>query len=288
MTIGQRLIIVFVTAALLAGRLACAAQGCTGIVGFDKYLEHARGLVVGDMHGTVEAPAFVTALVCTLSHSGHPVVLGLEYPSQEQHYLERFLSSKSDSASQELLATPFWSRRSQDGRTSQAMLALLMSAQSEIRAGRHIRVLAFDANPVTGLSGTAAFDARDAGMAEDLRHKLAGLTEGEMPIILAGNVHARKVKGLKTENVPGMENAEPLGYLIRDLGFLDLNIDFHGGSLWTCMPPTGCAAHDIGERGLPTDTFSIAPSTDAAYDLLYSVGVLTASPPAAAKWGSAR
>lgn len=211
-------------------------------------------------------------------------MLGLEYPSQEQHFLERFLGSKSDSASQELLATPFWSRPSQDGRTSQAMLALLTSMRSEIRAGRHIRVLAFDANPVTGLSGTAAFDARDAGMAEDLRHKLAGLAEGEIAIIFAGNVHARKVKGLKTENAPGMENAEPLGYLIRDLGFLDLNIDFHGGSLWTCMPPTGCAAHEIGERGLPTDTFSIAPSTDAAYDLLYSVGVLTASPPAAVKW----
>jgi hypothetical protein len=118
-------------------------------------------------------------------------------------------------------------------------------------------------------------------MAEYLRQALSDLGASEIPVIFAGNVHARKTKGLQAQNAPpGMENAEPLGYRLRDLGFLSLNIDYRGGTLWACFTPSDCGARDLGARAPAAGGFAIVPSTDAAYDLKYSVGGLTASPPA--------
>jgi hypothetical protein len=177
----------------------------------------------------------------------------------------------------------------QDGRTSQAMLKLLSSVRAQIRAGAYIRVIAFDAFGSTGAkagpsNGTAHVASHDAAMADYLREKLSKLRAADFPIIFAGNVHARKTKGLHAINAPpGMETAEPLGYRLRDLGFLDIDIDYRGGTLWTCFSASDCGVHDGGERGAVVRYFVIAPSADPAYDLKYLVASLTASPPAATK-----
>jgi hypothetical protein len=275
-------------ALFLVARIAIAAPPCKPISGYDRYLSHARGIIVGDLHGTVQAPAFVATLVCNLSHSGHAVLLGLEYPTGEQHFLDEYLGAPTDDPHPALLATPFWTRPTQDGRTSAAMLELLSSIRQQIRSGTRVRVTAFDA--LTHIpTGASVFNARDEAMAEHLRHELSSLSAGEIPVIFAGNVHARKTRDLNpigpsgTSVVlsPEMKNAEPLGYRLKDLGFLHLNIRFEGGSLWTCFSASDCTAHKIGEPGAAISSFSIEPSTDPAYDALYFVGALTASPPAA-------
>ncbi len=272
-------------AILFVGRTATAGPSCEPIAGFDQYMSHTRGVFVGDMHGTVEAPAFVADLACNLTQSGHSVVLGLEYPSAEQHFIDEFLSARTDDPRPALLSTPFWTR-TQDGRTSQAMLTLLTSIRAQLRAGARIRVIAFDASstnapPTVRREGAAAFDWRDAAMGDYLRHDLSGLSPADVSIIFTGNVHARKTKGLHALNAPpGMENAEPLAYRLRDLGYLAMNIGYQGGTLWTCSSPSNCGVHDAGERGPAVKAFSITPSTDPAYDAYYLVGSLTASPPA--------
>jgi hypothetical protein len=182
---------------LLASLSATAGPSCAMISGFDHYVSNARGLFVADMHGTDEAPAFLTDLVCNLTRSGHAVALGLEYPRQEQHFIDEFLHDPTDDPRRALLLSPFWIRPAQDGRTSQAMLRLLLATRTQIRNGAHIRVIAFDASPTNappkGASvGAAVFDWRDAAMAEYLRLKLSKLGVTEMPIIFTGNVHARK------------------------------------------------------------------------------------------------
>ena len=272
--------IAWVLAAAAPGAIARAQ--CPAISGFDQYVSHARGVFVADMHGTVEAPTFLSALVCNLSHSGHAIVLGLEYPSAEQHFITEYLQERTDTAEPKLLSTPFWSRPVQDGRTSQAMLNLLHSIREQIRMGARIRVIAFDA-PVTGSAkGAAGFDARDQAMAERLRQQLSSLHADEVPLIFTGNVHARKMKGLTVSSgPPGMENAEPLGYRLRDLGFTHMNIDTRGGgSLWTCFSPTNCGVQEMDERGPAVSSYSIVPSPNPAYDLIYVAGPLTASAPA--------
>lgn len=78
---------------------------------------------------------------------------------------------------------------------------------------------------------------------------------------------------------PGAADAEPLGYRLRDLGYLHMNITYEGGTAWACF--RACGVHSFG-RGESVTAFSIAPSSDPAYYLEYSVGSLTASPPAVA------
>ena len=54
-------------------------------------------------------------------------------------------------------------------------------------------------------------------MADCLRHELCNLGADEVPVIFTGNVHARKTMGLQTLNAPpGLENAEPLGYRLKE------------------------------------------------------------------------
>ena len=256
------------------------AATCKRISGIAPVLQ-AAGAFVGDMHGTVQAPAFVEALTCHLLSSGYAVVLALEYPSNQQRFLDAFLHSHATDPERALLASPFWNRPTQDGRTSRAMLQLLDWIRGQIAGGARVRVLAFGWLPSGGLSGTAGFNARDAAMAARLRQELSGLTPGEFPIIFTGNVHARKTKGLPFSNAPpGAANAEPLGYRLRDLPYLHMNISDDGGSVWACFGK--CGLHHFGKAGPAVSAFSIRLSSDPAYDLEYFVGSLTGSPPAAA------
>jgi hypothetical protein len=258
-----------------------AAASCEQITGLDR-VSHAPGAFVADMHGTVEAPAFVRSLVCNLLRSGRPVVLALEYPSDEQHFINEFLHTIGGKPQVALLSSPFWSRPTQDGRTSRAMLDLLDWVRQQLASGAHVRVVAFDSLPKSPLSGAAAFDARDAEMAVRLREDLARLAPDEFPVIFTGNVHARKTKGLPFLNAPsGAEQAEPLGYRLRDLGLVHINADYRGGSAWTCAAT--CGVQWLGKPGPGVSSFSIRPSADSAYDLEYFVGSFTASPPAAGK-----
>jgi hypothetical protein len=163
------------------------------------------------------------------------------------------------------------------------MFDLLDWVRQQAVSGARVRVVAFDSLPTSQLSGAAAFDARDAAMAVRLRGELARLAPDEFPIILTGNVHARKTRGLHAVNAPpGMENAEPLGYRLGDLGFLYINMEYHGGSAWTCPSASSCGVGDLGKPGQTLSRYSIVPAEDPAYDLKYLVGALTASPPAAA------
>lgn len=264
--------------AVLIPAAVSVTTGCEEIVGFNRVLR-APGIFVSDMHGTSEAPAFVRALMCNLLHSGRAVVLALEYPSDEQFFIDQFLHAHTPSPQRALLASPFWSRPTQDGRTSRAMLNLLDWVRHETASDARIRVVAFDALPPPA---STSFDARDEAMAMRLRKELTNLRADEIPVIFTGNVHARKTKGLQASNAPpGMENAEPLGYRLRDLRFIHMSMDYQGGSAWTCFSPSDCGVRELGEPGPAVSSYSIVTSRDPAYDLQYLVGPLNASPPAA-------
>lgn len=258
--------------AVVAPAARSAVLSCEPIVGLEP-VAHGAGVFVADMRGTVEAPAFAKSLVCYLLRSGRAVVLALEYPSDEQHYIDEFLQAHSGKPQLALLASPFWSRRTQDGRTSRAMLDLLDWVRQQAASGARVRVVAFDSLPTSELSGATAFDARDAAMAAHLREELARLAPDEFPVIFTGNVHARKTKGLQALNAPpGMENAEPLGYRLRDQDFPHLNISYQGGFAWTCIAASPCRVQSLGEPGPAVTSFSIRRSEDPGYDLEYFVG----------------
>jgi hypothetical protein len=86
----------------------------TPIEGLDPLIAPGKTLVLGEIHGTREVPAFVASAVCQAVYTG-PVVLGLEMPAQPQ--FDAYLASDGGpQAQQALLAAPFWTAAFQDGR----------------------------------------------------------------------------------------------------------------------------------------------------------------------------
>lgn len=50
-------------------------------------------IIVGEMHGTEQAPRFVSGLVCSLLQAGHGVIVALERNATEQGALNDFMAS---------------------------------------------------------------------------------------------------------------------------------------------------------------------------------------------------
>src|SRR5580692_10843781 len=111
-----------------------------------------RFVLVGEIHGTQQSPALFGDLVCALAKSGRKVAVGLEYPQALQASIDTFLASDgSPSAVKMMVDAPLWNLRSRDGRTSQAMLALIVRLRSMQRRGEiaGVRCIIGDLNPVS-------------------------------------------------------------------------------------------------------------------------------------------
>lgn len=221
-------------------------------------------LLVGEVHGTNEAPALIGDLTCASATSGSPVVVALEIPIEEQTSLDNFLASKGSDADQTaLLASQFWTRQPQDGRSSTAMLKLLHRLRSLRVEGARISVLAVD----DGKPGS-----RDASMATRIR-----AAHNAVPAVIAllGNVHASREKG--RQSAP---DHEPAGYLLSDLNPHSLYVRGPAGTAWVCVPECGVTSipdnRHVGDRRGYLPAIGVIPG----YDGLYAPASSTASPPA--------
>jgi hypothetical protein len=175
---------------LLVLVLGCAhgsrapAPSCALPVGIEPaWVGPGQVLLLGEVHRTVEFPAFAGEVVCAASQQG-PVILALEITSGEQPRLDAFLV---DGLVAPLLEGPFWNRDPGDGRESQAMLDLLTRVRSLRESGRRVSVLAFDSRP----------EQRDLGMAQTLEQAWREHPEGGI-VALVGNAHARNGFGVIT------------------------------------------------------------------------------------------
>jgi len=134
--------------------LACstpASDRCEPIEGIQALLAPGRVLVLGELHGTVESPAFTGDFACHAVGAGLDVVVTLELSPAATSDFEAFLQSPgkpSDRA--ELLSGRLWQRSYQDGRTSRAMVDLLEGLARLRREGHSVRVALFDARPAGG------------------------------------------------------------------------------------------------------------------------------------------
>jgi hypothetical protein len=185
---------------------APVASPCGAPVRGLELLRDDQLVLVGEMHGTEESPAFVARLLC--ERDERPSVLGLEIPASEQAALDAFLASDGEApALRALVASPHWQRASQeqDGRSSLAMLALVETVRRARMAGRSIAVVAFDVEPGNG-------DDRDRRMAQNLMAARAA-HPGAALIALTGNIHARTAKG-----TPWDPDLVPMGAHLRRAG----------------------------------------------------------------------
>jgi hypothetical protein len=249
---------------------------CGPIDGVGKVLG-TPGVFIGDIHGSVESPAFLGALACHAMKSGRPLVVAMEYDAKDQSVLDQFLLTADETKAAGILtATPHWTEN-RDGRASAAMRGALLEIRRLARTGGEVKLVAYDFWGAT----SAERDKRSADLIRRVREK----ESAAYWIVFGGNVHARKTKGLPFLNAPsGSDDHEPLGYLIRDWGLVHLDADYRGGSTWGCTGPSPdhCTTLDLGPgctADCPSHPIIRLQSTNPAFDGVYDVGRLSVSRP---------
>jgi hypothetical protein len=250
---------------------------CSPIDGVEAVLGTA-GVFIGDMHGSVQSPAFLSALACHAVKSGRALVVAMEYDARDQPVLDQFLRIADETkAVAALTATAHWTGN-RDGRASAAMRDALLEIRRLARAGKQVKLVAYDLEVTT-------MAERDRKSADFIRRIRSDGNSAAFWIVFGGNVHARKTKGLPISNAPaGVEDRETLGYLIRDWGLIHLNATYRGGTGWACTGPSpdSCATVNLGPgctTACPAHPVIRLQHSDPAYDGVYDVGKMTVSGP---------
>jgi erythromycin esterase-like protein len=244
--------------------------------------EGKRLLLIGEMHGSNEAPALAADLADRWTRPlpngdrGPAVIVGLEYPLSEISALTRYVDSDgAEIEKRRLLASPFWSRDYQDGRSSQAMFALVETVRVLRKSGRNVQLTAFDMND----EQRAAKRNRDAAMADNLRAAIMENPSARF-IVLTGNYHARQSVGARWDaRYRFMTN-----YLI-DLSPYSLNVEAMRGAYWNCSGPQVADCKVVHFARDPADTHAPGVWVDestrqAGYDQSLMLDQMSASLPA--------
>jgi hypothetical protein len=222
-------------------------------------------LLFGEMHGSVETPALISAVTCSLARS-HAVAVGLEIPSAEQGRIDVYLASrgtKSDKLA--LTQSDFW-RRDWDGRSSVAMFRLIDDIRALKARGASVDVFAFDDQPGTSLE-------RNQAIAEGIR-RYRVLHPDVRIVALMGNVHASQAPmAVKDKTIV------PSGMLLADFKPVSVLVAYPDGTIWACLPD--CGVHEVhASKGLATPLgFSTGASWEG-YSYTFSLPSITAAMPA--------
>jgi hypothetical protein len=252
--------------------MAAAIAACAPPAGTDVLLSAPqRVIVVGEMHGTAETPAAFAEMVCAAAEQG-PVTVALELPTSMQPQLDAFLAASDDAAAlQALEGTHFMDPRMNDGRSSRAMLDMLLSIRALRAAGRDVTIHAFQPS-----DSSRPRELSQAWYELDMGYLLsrAVFTRPQAKVLaLVGNLHARKTG---FSRIP--EIGLPAAGHLPAADTLTLNVAQQGGEAWNCQSECGVhpsvARYDVEARGVIMD-----PAGDGAYDGVLALGPSTASPP---------
>ncbi len=255
---------------------APAALECQAVAGLDALFAPGAGLLLGEMHGTEQSPAFLANTVCLALQAGLPVTVALEIPREETSRIDAFLSSSGGEKDRAALLTgPFWRADYQDGRRSRAMFDLLERLRQFHQSGKPVRAELLDrAVP------TATSIERDRRLADALGEAFDKTPEG-LVIGLLGNVHTRIRRG-----VPWDPNYETAGSVLLqqkpELHVKALDVAYRGGEAWTCLTAeaSSCLVRTVkGRAGIPAEGIEIYPEIANGHNGVYYVGDLRPSPP---------
>jgi hypothetical protein len=250
-------------------------DACDVPAGLHQSLRPARLILMGEVHGTMEAPAAFGTTVCHALEHGVAVSAGLELTPDQTAALARYLASSGDEiAVARLLQTPFWSRAAQDGRASVAMMALVERLRRLQQ--RYPLLSVFSLAEDSGLVDPGA--TRDVVMAARVRAERERRPEA-LILTLTGNLHNR-LAPFPGARRGGQAMSRPMGALLADLAPRSVLLETDGGSAWACMPACGVPTtprHDPPpHERLPFRE----PAPDPGYTSLWSLGSGTAAPPA--------
>lgn len=261
-----------------ASREACAPEAALP----KEWTTPGSIVLFGEIHGVKELPSFFGEAVCSAAQSGVPVAVGLEIPVSEQPSIDSFLRSSEQPSDVELLLKgPFWTRKDQDGRSSQARVELLERIRRLRAAGLPVRVFLFDINEGENLDG------REKSMALNISNQTRSHAS-ELTLVLVGEVHAWKTKG-----TPWDEDFLTMGWHLADSGLrvYSLGRSTPDGAAWMCSKemredsPMSCGPHATHAfqplaSGRTHGIELLSEPSSRGNDGLYAVPTLTESPPA--------
>lgn len=231
----------------------------------------ARFLVFGETHGTVEAPAFFAESVCAVTTSGKKVLVGLEFPEEDAAIFQQFMQSAGDPEDvKKFLTDSSWGQQASqfpDGRTSQAMLALVQRLRELHANGYELTIAPFVR---AGLERGAPYEN---GLASSLMEaELNG--SYDLVMVLVGNVHA--FGAVVNFGTP----YEPMAMHLPQDTTLTLRMVSEGGSAWNCQSD-GCGVYPLRTLDRDEDTgITLGKDIAQGYDGIFNIGASSASPPA--------
>ena len=227
----------------------------------------------GELHGNKETPEVFLAAICEyLEIQEGEVRVALEFPTNMQPSLDKFMASDGDSeAVQEFLSHPAWQRglNLPDGRTSVAMLNLFKA----LRGLRASNTRLVSVSPMVGhwtdrqvrYFGTSS----DAIMAANISH-LSQESDDDVIFVLVGNIHAR------------LTPPEYMSYLTPAASLVEGDVTSvrvlpESGDSWNCQ--NACQSWPVGEV---TDlaAWENRIVTERSYDYVLPIGRVSSSPPA--------
>jgi hypothetical protein len=232
----------------LGGMPFSAGEPCgQPVPGLEALSAPLAALLVGEQLGSREAPAMVGNLACQMASGGHPVLLGLGLPRDEQGLVDAYVRSAGTRADQDaLLAGNFWRQVPRDGRSSRALVLLLDRARRWRASGLKVDVVAYDA------PGTH-HNAREDAVARLLlaRHRAA---PDALLVVLGGNDHVRVKSGASW-----FSRFEPVGLRLARAGVPLKSVDmaFRRGTRWACSVHV--------QRDVPECRVFIAAPSEASY-----------------------
>lgn len=225
---GKRTVGALALLLIIAGGFAAEPSPSDGCSAPKEFNESAL-VLVGELHGTREAPAFIGSAACALAAHGQ-LIVGLEMPAEEQPRIEAYLSSGGGETERAALTLgEFWGF--QDGRASHAMLDLIERLRVLKRGGASLQVLAMD--------GSTTDSSKSEAMAVALRRAMQGNPQARI-LALMGNIHARVLPD-------GAEDDPPVGSRLRDLRPLAVLASYGEGEAWVCMDGV-CGVHPMSSR----------------------------------------
>ncbi len=213
-------------------------------------LKPGEVLVLGEVHGSKETPAAFLALVDNILTRARVVSVGLEMPSNAT-------AAVCGAETPGTALGSFWTRKTQDGRSSQAMRDMVCQLKKRAAKGR-VRLVYLDTIP------------RNSD--EMARRVAAELAAKSHPMaILIGNFHARNAPTSFTERLRA-----------AGLKVTSLTASSPDATTWNCTQD-GCAARPMQMNfcpDKPTGQFLLTKMpTGGRWDACMVLPRLTSSPP---------
>jgi hypothetical protein len=194
-------------------------------IGIINFIEQKKLIVLGEIHGTKEVPDLFGKFISLVANKNKKILVALEITQSSQSAVNNFLKNRDE---KELKNDNFFSRKYQDGRSSEAMVDLL----KKLATFENITVLCMD--PRETINSQMTGQERDTIMAKFIANNIE---QYEKTFVLAGNIHTSSAVG-----TPWEEDFRPMAYELKSMlthlpenKFLNILVRHERVNAWTCQ-----------------------------------------------------